>query len=59
MDTAFLFDEFLQILRREGFESAVSWAFGRNVQGRSLTTIGHKHPEAITKALEVCVLHVL
>jgi len=37
VDTAFLFDEFLRILR--------------NAQGRSLTTISYKHPQAITKVL--------
>lgn len=37
VDTAFLFDEFLRILR--------------NAQGRSLTTISYTHPEAITKVL--------
>jgi len=37
VDTAFLFDEFLRILR--------------DAQGRSLTTISYKHPKAITKVL--------
>eukprot|EP00435_Cladocopium_sp_Y103_P016518 s1743_g4.t1 len=37
VDTAFLFDEFLRILR--------------DAQGRSLTTISYKHPQAITKVL--------
>eukprot|EP00913_Durusdinium_trenchii_P011924 g11201.t1 len=37
VDTAFLFDEFLRILR--------------SLHGKNLTTIGYKHPQAITKVL--------
>lgn len=66
VDTAFLFDEFLRILRRVamiwgsifflarhdgwGWSHWSHWFRCRDAQGRSLTTISYKHPQAITKA---------